>query len=58
MTGVWAANERGLGNDWNQGVWAVCRMRGVQEETGVKAAQVDDFGPPPGEGPPAFSRLF
>ncbi len=33
-------------------------MRGVQEEAGVMAARVDEFFPPPEEGPPIFSRLF
>lgn len=53
VRGVWMVNERGLG----QGDRAVCRMRGVQEEAGVKVAGVDEFRPP-GEGPPVFSRLF
>lgn len=33
-----------------KGFWA----RGI----GVKVAGVDDFFPPPGEGPPIFSHLF
>lgn len=58
MTGVWAVNAKGLGNDWYQGNWAMCRMRGVQEKMDIMVAWVNEFDPPPGEGPPVFSHPF